>query len=107
AGLVVSFDAMSISLSAVEHLIVAGGEGNDSISLTGTTAPEDVTLLGEGGDDALTLSYPLVTGTLAVDGGTGANDTLLVNLTDEDEDVTLTAASIEIGDATGVGYANF
>ncbi|MFC1535436.1 beta strand repeat-containing protein, partial [Thermodesulfobacteriota bacterium] len=106
-GLVVSFDTTLINLAAVEHLTVAGGAGNDMLSLIGDSASESVDLLGEGEDDSITITYPLSTGSLTVDGGAGDANDLSVVLTPDAEKVTIDAESIAIDGKTSPQYFNF
>ena len=106
-GLGVSYSGMSIGLSRIENLNVAAGDGNDSITLSGATVTGGVQLLGEGGDDSMTLTYPITAGSLSADGGAGANNTLVVNLTNADDAVTLNASSIQIAGGLTAQYGNF
>ena len=105
--LTVTYDATRILLSGIENLTVAGGDGNDTLELSGTSVPENLTLLGGAGDDLITLNYGIATGNLTVDGGTGANDALVVNSTGSVNDVTLDSTQIQIAGQATANYANF
>src|SRR5207237_1496269 len=79
--LTIDFDLTHIDLSRVENLTLAGGAGSDVLTLTGSTVNESIRLLGEGDDDVISVTYPIVTGSIIVDGGTGEHDSLTVTLT--------------------------
>ncbi len=106
-GLDVKFSDTVVTLIDVENLTVAGGEGEDQLSLTGTGVTGNLTLRGEAADDVITLDYPITTGTLSVDGGTGTTDRLQVNLTDGADTLSVDATTVQVLGQTAVGYSNF
>ena len=104
-GLSVTFGATTVALTNVENLTVAAGGGNDDLSLTGTSVPGTLTLLGEVGSDTITLDYPITTGALIVNGGANAGDALWVYTTDNADNVTLTGTMVVVGGAALGGSA--
>ena len=106
-GLIVTADDVLVEMEGIEDLTVAAGLDDDVLSLTGTSVPGDLELLGQGGSDVFTLDTPITTGTLTVDGGVGDTDQLLVNTPSTSDQVSLSATQIDIvGDATIV-YSEF
>ena len=106
-GLMVSYDASSIDLTAVEHLVVAAGEGKDTLTVTGASVSGSIDLRGEGGEDFIAVTYPMTTGTLTVDGGSGDTDALTLTLGEDDDQVTLSATGVTVTGSAGALYAAF
>ena len=106
-GLVVEFGGITVNLEDIENLTVAGGLGDDQLSLTGTPFSGVVSLLGGGDNDTITLHNPAGNAHMVVDGGTGTTDALVVNLSDEAETVGLTATEILAAGNFHVDYTNF
>ncbi|MBS0265809.1 MAG: VCBS repeat-containing protein, partial [Planctomycetes bacterium] len=107
SDLTVDFDAMTISLIAVENLTVNLGAGNDSVTIGGNSVPEDLKVFGEADDDTIQVNYPFSAGTLLVDGGTGTANALIVNTTDLVDVVTVSATTIQVAGSTTTQYQNF
>ena len=106
-GLAVSFDASVIDLTAVEHLVVAAGEGNDTLTATGASVSGSIDLLGEGGEDVIAVTYPLATGQLTVDGGLGEADAFSLTLVEDDDEVALSATAVAVTGSVTAQYAGF
>jgi hypothetical protein len=104
---VVTSDGMTIAIAGIEHLVVSGRGGDDSIALSGLTVAATVTLDGDSGDDTIVLNYPITGGSLGVSGGGEAGDTLVVNLTDAAETVTIGAAAISFSGGVSPAYSGF
>ncbi|MBX7105225.1 MAG: beta-propeller fold lactonase family protein [Gemmataceae bacterium] len=66
----VTFGSVTQSFTGVKAIVAIGGEGNDSITITGATVP--VRLFGDAGNDILTMTG---SGSTTLSGGDG-NDTL-------------------------------
>ncbi|MFV2066030.1 MAG: hypothetical protein ACC645_03555 [Pirellulales bacterium] len=63
-------------------------------------------LLGESGEDAIVLDYPITAGSLAVDGGMGVSDQLTLRTGDSADSVTVRPAAVEILGSTTANYVN-
>ena len=100
------FGAMAINQLALENLTVAGGAGDDTLSVTGTVTG-NLRLLGQGGGDTVQVIYPVVAGSLSVDGGGGPADMLFVTLTDDAETVTLGGSTISVAGGLTTQYLGF
>ncbi|MCO6459472.1 MAG: hypothetical protein J5I93_29520 [Pirellulaceae bacterium] len=107
SGSQIASGGTTIALSGIEHATVAGGDGNDRLSLSGNGPSGNVALWGEGDDDTVTLNYPLSAGSLQVLGGNGSGDLLTVNTTDADDLLTLTAASLTVTGQTPAAFDQF
>ena len=108
-GLAVTSGDTLVNLVGVENLTVESGGGADEISLTGTSVTGSLILRGQADDDVITLDYPITTGTLSVDGGTGTADQLDVNLPigPDTDTLTLDATTIQVVGQTTAAYSNF
>ena len=106
-GLEVTFDKTQVVMTAIKNLTVDGGGGNDQLNLTGTTVSGTVSLLGEGDHNTITLNNPTVPGSLVVDGGTGAANALVVNLSDAADTVTLGAETLTVTAKFTARYHHF
>jgi hypothetical protein len=79
-----------VSYSGIEELIVDAGDGNDDITVNGTSVP--TTVKGNAGDDSFTVNG-VMNAPLTLDGGAGT-DSLLLNGTSGDDVIILTDTSI-------------
>lgn len=69
AGSRITCGGVVVALASIENLTVGGGGGGDTITATGTTFTGTLALRGEAGNDSISLAYPLVAGSIEVDGG--------------------------------------
>ena len=83
------------------------GHGDDALSLTGTSVPGTLALLGEVGSDTITLNYPITTGTLIVDGSANTNDALIVSTTANADNIILSGTTLAVTGATTANYVGF
>jgi Ca2+-binding RTX toxin-like protein len=91
----------TVNYSGIEELNVDAGDGNDDITVDGTSVPTKV--LGGSGDDSFAVNGVMVA-PLTLDGGAG-NDSLLFNGTSGDDVIILTDNSIS-GLGSGVTYTS-
>ena len=103
-GSLVSYGSTSILLVAVENLVINGGDGKDSISLTGASATDSIQLNGNGGDDRFEIAYPISAGSLLIDGGGSSADALTIAWTNQNDEITVRSNTVETTGQTSVQY---
>jgi hypothetical protein len=103
-GTVVSSGLTSISLVAVENLVINGGDAEDMISLTGTSVAGSIQLNGNGGDDRFKIAYPMSAGSLQVDGGGSSADALAIDWTNQNDEITVHSSTVYTTGQTMVQY---
>ena len=103
-GSLVSSGSTSISLVAVENLVINGGDAEDMISLTGTSVTGSIQLNGNGGDDRFEIAHPMSADSLQVDGGGSSADALAIAWTNQNDEITVRSNTVETTGETSVQY---
>ena len=101
----VTYGSTTVSLTAVENLIVDAAGGDDTIEFSGSSVSGGVELFGRGGLDQIQIAFPISVGSLQVDGGGDSGDALDVTWTNNDEIITLRSNSVETAGSTTIQYS--